>query len=122
MTHTLNNRTQRTRRHKRVRAKVQGTAKVPRLSVFRSNRYVYAQIIDDVAGRTLAGVHSASFVSSKKDAKETKTERAKKIGTQIAERAKELRIVHVVFDRGGYRYQGRVRSLADGAREGGLEF
>lgn len=105
-----------------MRAKVQGTAKVPRLSVFRSNRHVYAQIIDDVAGRTLAGVHSASFVSLKKDSKETKTEHAKKIGTQIAKRAKELRIVRVVFDRGGYRYQGRVRSLADAAREGGLEF
>lgn len=105
-----------------MRAKVSGTSSCPRLSVFRSNRYVYAQIIDDVAGRTLAGVHSALFVSSKKDAKETKTEHAKKTGTQIAARAKELRIVRVVFDRGGYRYQGRVRSLADGARQGGLEF
>jgi large subunit ribosomal protein L18 len=109
---------QRLRRRRRVRAKVHGTAERPRLSVFRSNRGVNAQLIDDVAGRTLAAVNW-----TEDDIKGLQSmEQAKRVGAAIAERAKAAGIETVVFDRGGYQYHGRVKALAEGAREGGLRF
>ena len=109
---------QRLRRRRRVRAKITGTAERPRLSVFRSNRGVFAQLIDDRAGRTIASV---SWIEA--DLRKLAAgEQAKKVGELIAQRAKEAGITTCVFDRGGYRYHGRVRALAEGAREGGLEF
>jgi large subunit ribosomal protein L18 len=109
---------QRLRRRRRVRAKVRGTAERPRLSVFRSNRGVNAQLVDDVAGHTLAAVNW-----TEPDIKGLGSmEQAKRVGALIAERAKAAGVETVVFDRGGYRYHGRVRALAEGAREGGLRF
>ena len=105
----------RVRRHARVRKHVSGTAAVPRLAVYRSNRHVYAQLIDDVASRTIA---AASDGDVKADG--DKTARAKAVGGLLAERAKDAGIERVVFDRGGRLYHGRVAALADGAREGGL--
>ena len=111
----------RERRHKRVRSKVVGTASRPRLSIFRSNRFVYGQVIDDASRKTLVGIHSATVAVSKtKDV--TKSDEARAVGRELARRALEKKIKRVVFDRGGYRYQGRVRALAEGAREEGLEF
>ena len=108
----------RLRRRRRVRAKVRGTAERPRLSVFRSNRGIGAQLIDDVAGHTLAAVNWTEG-----DLKDLKaTDQAKRAGELIAERAKAAGVESAVFDRGGYRYHGRVKALADGAREGGLTF
>ncbi|HZC14899.1 MAG TPA: 50S ribosomal protein L18 [Thermoleophilaceae bacterium] len=108
----------RLRRRRRVRAKVRGTAERPRLSVFRSNRGVQAQVIDDVAGHTLAAV---SWTEA--DLKSLGTmDQAKKAGELLAERAKAAGVETVIFDRGGYRYHGRVKALADGARENGLKF
>ncbi|MBE0690053.1 MAG: 50S ribosomal protein L18 [Anaerolineae bacterium] len=112
----------RLRRHRRVRAKISGTANCPRLNVFRSTANIYAQVIDDETGRTLV---SASTIDQEIVAQlddKTKTEAAKIVGTVVAQRAKDAGISRVVFDRGGYRYFGRVSALADGAREGGLEF
>ena len=110
---------QRLKRHKRVRGKISGTAERPRLAVYRSNAHISAQIIDDVAGKTLvaASTYEAGFegVGSNKEA-------AKAIGKLIAERATEKGITAVVFDRSGYVYHGRVSELAEGAREGGLKF
>lgn len=103
-------------RHKRIRAKVEGTAARPRLAVFRSNRYLYAQLIDDATATTLAAVDSRTVKG------ETPTESATSVGTEIATKAKAAGITEVVFDRGGFRYQGRVAALADGARAGGLKF
>ena len=109
---------QRLRRRRRVRAKVRGSAERPRLSVFRSNRGVNVQLIDDVAGQTLAAVNW-----TESDIKGLQSmEQAKRVGELIAERAKAAGIETVVFDRGGYRYHGRVKALAEGAREGGLRF
>jgi large subunit ribosomal protein L18 len=108
----------RLRRRRRVRAKVRGTAERPRLSVFRSNRGVQAQVIDDVAGHTLAAVNW-----TEDDLKSLKSmDQAKRAGELLAERAKAAGVETVVFDRGGYRYHGRVKALADGAREKGLTF
>jgi large subunit ribosomal protein L18 len=108
----------RLRRRRRVRAKVRGTAERPRLSVFRSNRGIGAQLIDDVAGHTVAAVNW-----TEDDLKSLKAmEQATKAGQLLAERAKAAGVEGVVFDRGGYRYHGRVKALADGAREGGLTF
>jgi large subunit ribosomal protein L18 len=108
----------RLRRRRRVRAKVRGTAERPRLAVFRSNKGVQAQLIDDVAGHTLAAVNW-----TEKDLKELgRMEQATRAGTVLAERAKSAGIETVVFDRGGYRYHGRVKAIADGAREAGLRF
>jgi large subunit ribosomal protein L18 len=112
----------RERRHARVRAKIFGTLERPRLSVFRSNSEIYAQVIDDVAGHTIA---SASSIDSELRAKAQgmkKGEQARLIGKMVAERAKGKGIESVVFDRGGFRYTGRVKALADGAREAGLQF
>ena len=108
----------RLRRRRRVRAKVRGTAERPRLSVFRSNRGIGAQLIDDVAGRTVAAVNWTEG-----DLKELKSmDQAKKAGELLAKRAKEAGVETCIFDRGGYRYHGRVKALADGAREAGLKF
>ena len=105
-------------RHKRVRNKIAGTAECPRLDVYRSNKNIYAQVIDDVAGVTLA---SASTLD-KEVSKGTKTEQAVVVGKLVAERAVAKGISEVVFDRGGYLYHGRVKALADSARENGLKF
>jgi large subunit ribosomal protein L18 len=108
----------RLRRHRRVRAKGRGTAERPRLSVFRSNRGIQAQVIDDVAGHTIAAVNWTEG-----DLKSLKSmDQAKRAGELLAERAKAAGVETVVFDRGGYRYHGRVKALADGARESGLRF
>lgn len=112
----------RERRHQRVRKTVQGTADRPRLSVFRSVAEIYAQVIDDEAGQTLA---SASSIDNELRAKMDtlkKAEQARLVGKAVAERARAKGITKVVFDRGGFRYIGRVKALADAAREGGLEF
>lgn len=106
------------RRHVRVRKKIVGTHERPRLAVYRSNRHIYAQVIDDFAGRTLA---AASTLGNGGDAGDPK-EGAKKVGLAVAEKAKAAGITRVRFDRGGFMYHGRVQALADGAREGGLEF
>lgn len=110
---------QRLKRHKRVRAKISGTAERPRLNVFRSNLNIYAQIIDDTTGRTLVAANSAEKTFEGKGGNK---EAAKKVGLMIAERAKDKGISSVVFDRGGYLFHGRVKELAEGAREGGLQF
>ena len=108
----------RLRRRRRVRAKIRGTAERPRLSVFRSNKGVQAQVIDDVAGHTLAAV---SWTEA--DLKSLASmEQAKRAGELLGERAKSAGVETVIFDRGGYRYHGRVKALADGARENGLKF
>ncbi|BDF72088.1 50S ribosomal protein L18 [Oscillospiraceae bacterium] len=110
---------QRLKRHKRVRGKISGTPERPRLNVFRSGTNIYAQIIDDVAGKTLV---AASSLEKDFEGKGSGCEAAKKVGQTVAERAKAAGITAVVFDRGGYVYHGRVQALAEGAREGGLEF
>jgi len=112
----------RKRRHLRVRKKISGTAAVPRLNVFRSLNQIYVQVIDDDAGKTIASASSLEKSLSKEINGQTKTEQARVIGTTIAERVKELGIKQVVFDRGGYRYHGRVKALAEAAREAGLQF
>jgi large subunit ribosomal protein L18 len=110
----------RKRRHHRVRKNVRGTAARPRLAVFRSNKHVYAQVIDDVAGRTVA---SASTMETDVKGGSTATvDAAKSVGKRVGERAKAAGVSAVVFDRGGFRYHGRVAGVADGAREAGLEF
>jgi len=108
----------RTRRHERVREKIRGSGERPRLAVFRSNSHIYAQLIDDDAGKTLV---AASSVDAK-DAKGNKSERAKAVGSMLGERAKQKGIETVVFDRGGYRYHGRIKALGDAARSAGLRF
>ena len=110
---------QRLRRRRRVRAKVSGTAERPRLSVHRSNRGMFAQLIDDRAGRTIASV---SWMEADLRKVEGRTEQAREAGKLLAQRAKDAGVETCVFDRGGYRYHGRVAALADGAREGGLSF
>ena len=110
---------QRIKRHKRVRAKVSGTPERPRLNVFRSEKNIYAQIIDDVAGNTLV---AASSLDKAIEGNGGNKEGARKVGLAIAEAAKKANIEEVVFDRGGFVYHGRVAELAEGAREGGLKF
>ncbi|MDA2921665.1 50S ribosomal protein L18 [Patescibacteria group bacterium AH-259-L07] len=110
----------RMRRHRRVRAKIYGTKKRPRLCVFRSYKYIYAQLIDDDDGHTLVSANTAGV--SSKNKKLTKTQVSYETGKLLAERAKKKKITSVVFDRGGYKYHGRVKAVADGAREGGLRF
>ena len=109
----------RQRRHYRLRRKIRGSAARPRLAVFRSNRYIYAQVIDDDAGRTLA---SASSQEPAMRGRRLTKETAAEVGKLVATRAKELGISRAIFDRGGYAYHGRIKALADGAREEGLEF
>ena len=106
-------------RHRRVRAKISGTPERPRLNVFRSAKHIYAQIIDDVNGVTLA---SASSLAKDFDANGGNKEGARKVGEMIAKAAQDKNITEVVFDRGGYLYHGRVKELAEGARENGLKF
>ncbi len=110
---------ERTRRHKRVRNKISGTAERPRLCVFRSNSNLYVQVIDDVAGNTLV---SASTLDKEVKTKHANKEAAKEVGKLIAKKAAEKNITEVVFDRGGYIYHGVVKELAEAAREGGLKF
>ena len=116
---TLTVRKARERRHKRVRGKIAGTAERPRLVVFRSNRGIEAQLVDDLEGKTLA---AASWLHLKKTFKGSKSEQAAEVGKLLAANAKQAKVETVVFDRGGYLYHGRVKALADAAREGGLKF
>lgn len=111
----LEKKEKRIKRHKRVRARIKGDAKIPRLCVFRSISHIYAQLIDDSKGKTIVSIKDT-------DLKGKKTDVAKKVGSLIAEKAKEKKIEQVIFDRGGYKYHGRVKALAEGAREGGLKF
>lgn len=135
MSNITSKRKKRERRHRRVRARIEGTALVPRLSVFRSSRHVWAQLIDDAAARTVAAASSKEFqgeprkTKGKKQTKDkdqktgaSKTETAEKIGKIIAERALKKKITRAVFDRGGYKYHGAVKAVAEGARKGGLMF
>jgi large subunit ribosomal protein L18 len=115
----VDTRAARQRRHRRIRVLLTGTAQRPRLNVFRSLQHIYAQVIDDTNGTTLA---AASTNEPRMQLSGTKTERARAVGKTIAERARQKGIDAVVFDRGGYLYHGRVKALADAAREAGLEF
>ena len=110
----------RLRRHRRVRKRVDGSAVRPRLAVFRSARHIYAQVVDDTTGRTLAS--ASTLDTDLRSASGSKVDRAKRVGGLIAERARNAGITRVSFDRGGFAFHGRVASLAEGAREGGLEF
>jgi large subunit ribosomal protein L18 len=110
----------RIRRHVRVRKNVSGVSSRPRLAVFRSARHIYAQVVDDTSGRTLAS--ASTLDASLRDKKAPKKDHAKNVGALIAERAKAAGVTKVAFDRGGYAYHGRIAALADAAREGGLEF
>ena len=116
---TLTVRQARERRHRRVRGKIHGTAERPRLAVFRSNKGISAQLVDDDAARTLA---AASWLHLKKSFKGNKTQQAAEVGKLLAENAKQANVETVVFDRAGYLYHGRVKALAEAAREGGLKF
>jgi large subunit ribosomal protein L18 len=110
----------RQKRHERIRLSLSGTSERPRLAVFRSLNHIYAQVIDDGSGKTLA---AASTVEKElRGSKQTKTEEAKVVGRLVAERAKTAGVEHVVFDRAGFRYHGRIKSLAEAAREAGLDF
>lgn len=115
-------RDRRERRHRRVRAKVNGTQQRPRLVVYRSLNNVEGQVVDDVAGKTLVGLSTLNGDLRARKDELTKTEQSRAAGRALAERAKEMGITRVVFDRGGYLYHGRVKAFAEGAREGGLEF
>ncbi|MFO7769662.1 MAG: 50S ribosomal protein L18 [bacterium] len=115
----IDRRAQRSRRRGRIRKKVRGTAERPRLAVFRSNKHIYAQLIDDVRGYTLAAASSREL--DRKGSTKS-VEASKEVGTFLAEKAQEAGIEVVAFDRGGYIYHGRVKALAEGAREGGLKF
>lgn len=119
MINKINTNAQRLKRHKRVRAKISGTPETPRLNVFRSNANIYAQIIDDVNGVTLA---AASSLEKAVEGYGGNADVARNVGKLVAERAREKGVEVVVFDRGGYLYHGRVAALAEGAREGGLKF
>lgn len=112
----------RQRRHRRIRMKISGTAERPRLNVFRSLNHIYAQVIDDTVGHTLVSASSLEPGLQAELEGKKKVEQAAVVGKTLAERAKAAGIETVVFDRGGYRYHGRIKALADGAREGGLEF
>jgi large subunit ribosomal protein L18 len=110
----------RTKRHERLRLRLSGTTDRPRLAVFRSEKHIYAQVIDDANGHTVAA--ASSLESGLRGAEGTKTDDAKRVGQLVAERAKAAGVEHVVFDRAGFKYHGRVRSLAEAAREAGLDF
>ena len=112
----------RKKRHLRVRKKISGTPARPRLSVFRSSKHIYAQLIDDISGRTLASASTLDKELAGQLQSGGNVEAARKVGELIAKRAKEKGIEAVVFDRGGYLYHGRIKALADAAREGGLQF
>jgi large subunit ribosomal protein L18 len=110
----------RRKRHDRIRLRLEGTESRPRLAVFRSNTHIYAQVIDDASGRTLAAASTAE--KELRGSSHTKTEEAAVVGKLVAERAKSAGVERVVFDRAGFRYHGRIKSLADAAREAGLDF
>ncbi|MCK4520010.1 MAG: 50S ribosomal protein L18 [Candidatus Omnitrophica bacterium] len=112
----------RERRHKSISRKVKGVESRPRLVVFRSKKHIYAQVIDDVFGKVMASVSTLSGEFKEKKIKSTNQEAAKEIGKMISEKAQKAGIKSVCFDRGGYKYHGRVKKLAQGAREGGLKF
>ncbi|MCM3786582.1 50S ribosomal protein L18 [Neobacillus mesonae] len=112
----------RLKRHIRVRGKISGTAERPRLNVFRSDKHIYAQLIDDVAGVTLVSASTVDKEISGEITNGGNVEAAKKVGALVANRAKEKGYTNIVFDRGGYLYHGRIQALADAAREAGLEF
>jgi large subunit ribosomal protein L18 len=112
----------RERRHRRVRAKVHGTAERPRLVVHRSINHVEGQVVDDVSGRTLVGLSTLDASLREKRGELNKTEASHAAGKALAEKAREMGVTKVVFDRGGYVYHGRVKAFAEGAREGGLDF
>ncbi len=125
----VNKKINRKKRHRRVRAKVKGTPKIPRLSVFRSNKHVYAQLIDDQKGKTLVSASDLDVGSKKDKSKKSKKKEltgkaavAYRVGQIIAEKGLNKKYKKVVFDRGGYKYHGRIKALAEGAREGGLDF
>lgn len=120
MKKTKTSRAARIRRHGRVRKKVEGTQQRPRLAVYRSLTHIYAQVIDDERGHTLAA--ASTVEQTLRDGKGDKTARAKAVGESIAKKAKDAGVTSVVFDRGGNRYHGRVKALAEAAREGGLQF
>lgn len=123
MANTQQRAVRRQRAHRRVRARVSGTAERPRLSVYKSSKYIYAQVIDDLKGETLAQANSAeASLRERYEGGGDSRAAAKVIGEAVAERAREKGIERVVFDRGGYIYHGRVKAVADGAREKGLEF
>lgn len=117
----MKKREQRIRRHKRVRARVTGASQRPRLSVFRSSRHIYAQLIDDVKGKTMAQFND-SLLDIKESKKTVKSDRAKLVGKHLGKILSEKGIKKIVFDRGGYKYHGRVKALADGLRETGVKF
>ena len=108
-------------RHKRVRAKIKGSAKRPRVAVFKSNQYVYAQVIDDEAGKTLVSVSNYGGKKSKTKTKDKKSEGASKVGEALAEKLKKAGISEAVFDRGGFKFHGRVKALVEGLRKGGIK-
>lgn len=112
----LEKKTKRIKRHERVRARIKGSSNKPRLCVFRSNNHIYAQLIDDEKGKTLISTNDLDIKKGKK------IDIARQLGVTLAEKAKEAKIEEVVFDRGGYKYHGRVKALAEGAREAGLKF
>jgi large subunit ribosomal protein L18 len=112
----------RLRRHNRLRKRVTGTSERPRLNVFRSNAHIYAQVIDDVDGRTLVAASTNEKAWAEDSSAKSKTEQAALVGRLVAERALEAGVTKVVFDRGGFKYHGRVKALADAAREAGLNF
>jgi large subunit ribosomal protein L18 len=112
----------RIRRHNRLRKRVTGSQERPRLSIFRSNVHIYAQVIDDTLGRTLIAASTNEKAWAESDDEKTKTEQAALVGKLVAERALEAGITKVVFDRGGFKYHGRVKALAEAAREAGLNF
>lgn len=118
----IDRRAAREKRHRRIRARVSGTAQRPRLNVFRSNQHIYAQVIDDVRKHTLAAASTLDASLRSQLADHNKVDEAKLVGRLIAERAQAAGIKQVVFDRGGYLYHGRIKALADGAREAGLDF
>jgi large subunit ribosomal protein L18 len=120
MTQVANRGAARQKRHERIRLHLAGTSARPRLAVFRSVKHISAQVIDDSTGRTLAA--ASTLEPELRDSKQTKTDEAKVVGRLVAERAKTAGIDRVVFDRAGFRYHGRVKSLADAAREAGLDF
>ncbi len=113
---TIDRNKSRIHRRRRVRVKIFGTAKRPRLSIFRSNKSIYAQVFDDAKGKTLASAKLSEIKKAKNSA-----EGAKELGKLIAKKCKEVKIIEVIFDRGGYKYHGKVKALAEGAKEGGLK-
>lgn len=121
-TRTKTREDKRVRRHRRVRGKVHGTAERPRLVVHRSINHLEAQVVDDVAGVTLAGLSTNAPDQRAKRGEQNKTDASRELGKALAEKAKAAGVSKVVFDRGGYLYHGRVKAFAEGAREGGLEF